>query len=517
MSPQNPHSDQETSEDSRSSADKSTRVYRDFDGKFISASEYRALLKAKRVPSNEDSESLEGDDAKALERVTSGGVNIRGNAVGRDIVKRDGLDEESFPSYEDDASLRAWFRRNIYNARQLDERPQFESIKLERRDLSHMDMQASIFIECAFTRCNLTNASFQNSDLRRIDLSGADLRKADFQGANLSNANLIDVDLTDADLTGANLADAKLTGANLTGANFTGANLTNAGLADAKLTGVNLSGAILPAVIPINLGPSKWDIQSVEEEQNQLPADEVKKSGGVDEKSATDDCQFKLDLRHPIPNSQLALTPQFLLEEVLPFLAAVADIQHVIDEIKGRQPRSITIQSITAGSIAVVMNGVKEAIVNILKVIVPWRNSHISQLDELALAERRAEIEKKNAEALLIQAQAAKTNEERNAIAADAALRRQHAEELRLRYEKMSQAFEREKMPKYIEFIDVIEPSTVAEDQLARLAQLIGPLNTVTHGSVQIQIVNFSGGTFFTAQGDVKVGRDVTGRDKISA
>jgi hypothetical protein len=117
-----------------------------------------------------------------------------------------------------------------------------------------------------------------------------------------------------------------------------------------------------------------------------------------------------------------------------------------------------------------------------------------------------------------MRARATKTREERRVIAAEAELMRAQGEELRLKNDKPRQELQREKIVMFIEFVDKIAPNMAQEDKLMRVAQLMGPLNTLTDSLLQIlQVVNISGGTHITAQGNVEVGGDVTGRDQVTS
>ncbi|WP_257998862.1 pentapeptide repeat-containing protein [Fischerella thermalis] len=92
--------------------------------------------------------------------------------------------------------------------------------------------------------CDLQGAKLERADLSGVNLSNANLTGADLEKANLSNANLSGANLTNADLE-----EANLTGANLKGANFQRADLEDANLTNADVTGANFQGADLYGVI----------------------------------------------------------------------------------------------------------------------------------------------------------------------------------------------------------------------------------------------------------------------------
>jgi len=71
------------------------------------------------------------------------------------------------------------------------------------------------------------------------------------------------------------------------------------------------------------------------------------------------------------------LTPRNLSTGVSPFLNAISDIQHIIDEILKQQPHEIQIKEIKQYSpISVSLDGASEAIGLIKDTVVPWRRKH---------------------------------------------------------------------------------------------------------------------------------------------
>lgn len=132
--------------------------------------------------------------------------------------------------------------------------------------------------------------------------------------------------------------------------------------------------------------------------------------------------------------------------------------------------------------------------------------------------ETQADSELKTAEDLLKWVQTAKETGVWNLLAADAVLKQQQAEAVRLQNEKLRLELTQEKIAMTTAFLDKIAPNMSEEDKLIWTPRLLEQINTIMNSPLQIQqIVNISGGTHITAQGNVTVGRDVTGRDNISA
>jgi uncharacterized protein YjbI with pentapeptide repeats len=125
-------------------------------------------------------------------------------------------------------------------------------IRLQRADLTGVNLVGANLTNADLAGANLTNADLAGANLTNADLVGANLTDADLAGANLTRANLIKANLTDTKLTFADLTDANLTRANLTRAHLAGAHLIGANLAGANLTGAHLASANLTDANLIN-------------------------------------------------------------------------------------------------------------------------------------------------------------------------------------------------------------------------------------------------------------------------
>jgi len=79
------------------------------------------------------------------------------------------------------------------------------------------------------------------------------------------------------------------------------------------------------------------------------------------------------------------LTPAILLDEVAPFLKAIADFQHLINEIKSRRWPEVELLAVVKGSkaynspISAKVKGVVDAIA-FMQNIITWRRKHIEPM-----------------------------------------------------------------------------------------------------------------------------------------
>jgi uncharacterized protein YjbI with pentapeptide repeats len=179
----------------------------------------------------------------------------------------------------------------------------FESMHLERVNLSGANLRSANFHQAFLRNSNLTgidasnsnftdahlwfanmenaklvNAKFQQAFCRGVKFSGADLTSATFFGAYLKLARFSDMKLVEADFRYANLQQADLSNSSLISARLSFANLNNANLDKADLTNASLDGTQLVGT-KVNktifqganiYGISAWDLKGVPANQKDL-------------------------------------------------------------------------------------------------------------------------------------------------------------------------------------------------------------------------------------------------------
>ena len=80
------------------------------------------------------------------------------------------------------------------------------------------------------------------------------------------------------------------------------------------------------------------------------------------------------------------LSPQYLVTIITPYLEAISDLQHIIDDVKGRDPNEVSITSLDmlSGRIKVTMKGATESIQVLQRKVLPWKSRYIANLDDLS-------------------------------------------------------------------------------------------------------------------------------------
>jgi len=170
-------------------------------------------------------------------------------------------------------------------------------------------------------------------------------------------------------------------------------------------------------------------------------------------------------------SSQEELTLDYLTSDIIPYLEAVAEIQRIIDEATGR-PYQVKLHSIKQGSITATVSGIAQAVQIIAELVIPWKRKHTEKMAKLLEAEKRASIQKSNAEKLEIEVRTTRGQEE-------AKIQQLKAERMRLENEKLRVELQREKIPLVFEFLEHINPDLSDEDRSAYALRALPRFETI--------------------------------------
>jgi tetratricopeptide (TPR) repeat protein len=182
------------------------------------------------------------------------------------------------------------------------------------------------------------------------------------------------------------------------------------------------------------------------------------------------------------------LTPRFLSKVVTPYLNAVVDIQHIIDEIKGRDKRDVLIKSISQNSpISVNLEGAAEALQQIKDSVVPWRRKHSEKMAILLEREKQAEIGARKAEILEKRALAAKGQAEAKKITAEAAKQHAETEKLRLENEILRLELHRAKIQLALDVLAQVAPNLSEPEKIAYVVRLLPPLDILVSSELELE------------------------------
>lgn len=181
------------------------------------------------------------------------------------------------------------------------------------------------------------------------------------------------------------------------------------------------------------------------------------------------------------------LTPEYLIKKVAPYIYAIGEIQHLIDEIRISKTRSIKINSITQNSpISVNLEGAPEAVKLVQESVIPWKRKHAEAMAQLNEQEKLAEIEIKKAEILEKRSNAAKNRAEAEKTASEAAVQREQAEKMKLENEKLRMELHRQKIQLALDLLEKLSPHLGEADRAIYLVKLLPHLNVILESPLEI-------------------------------
>lgn len=213
----------------------------------------------------------------------------------------------------------------------------------------------------------------------------------------------------------------------------------------------------------------------------------------------------------PTENLHLVLTdsqspiggflPDYLATAVLPYISALIQIHHVIDEIHGRSPADIKILGIRYGSVSVdLTGGIRDTVELLLDTVVSWRRENKKKLADLELAEKETELRKKKVEveqaraALPREAKQAEEAAERTAaetLKLEAEAQKVEAEARLLNEQAQKQQLDNQKiqleiMQLTLEMITRIAPDLPEEKRLLYAIKMVDPVRLIATSPLEI-------------------------------
>ena len=215
--------------------------------------------------------------------------------------------------------------------------------------------------------------------------------------------------------------------------------------------------------------------------------DSEKKLQVITTQDVADEGNYNTDTEIELSSDKL--TPLYLSVVVSPFLNAIAEVQAIINEIKGRDLQGIVIKSIRQSSpLDISLNGAAEAIQQIKDTVVPWRRKHLEKMALLLEKEKQAEIGNRKAEILEKRARSIKDNAEAERIAADAAKQREETERIRLENEKLRLELQRSKIQLALDVLAQVAPNLSETEKIAYVVKLLPPLEILASSELEIMV-----------------------------
>lgn len=187
-------------------------------------------------------------------------------------------------------------------------------------------------------------------------------------------------------------------------------------------------------------------------------------------------------------NSDRRLTPKYLLDVVNPYLLAIADIQNVLSNIRGKSNHEVVIKSISQNSpISVSLDGAAQAMQTIVDYVVPSKRKIADEIAKLSISDKQVEIESKRAEVLEKRARATKDRAESEKLLAEADTQKAEAVKLKLQNEKLRLELQQVKIQMAMDILKQVAPNLSEIEKVEYLLKLLPPLDIVIFSSLDVQ------------------------------
>ncbi len=187
----------------------------------------------------------------------------------------------------------------------------------------------------------------------------------------------------------------------------------------------------------------------------------------------------RIALEFPAEEGQ-KLTPEYLQASIIPYLQALADMQHVIDEARGRPPSEVAIKSISQASpVTVAVDGIADAYKALTEDLVPWKRDHAQEMAKLAEREKQVELALKEAESLERRAHAATQEAEAEKLRAEATKLAEEARMIALENETRKLKLLDEKMLLAERIIEKTKPGLSKKRKGELVAKLLPSVDTL--------------------------------------
>jgi len=202
---------------------------------------------------------------------------------------------------------------------------------------------------------------------------------------------------------------------------------------------------------------------------------------------------FTLVEENKSPLNISKLTPQFLANEVNPYLAAIAKLQELIDEIQMNTHNEVSIRSIQQNSpISISLDGASEAVKLVIETIMPWKRKHSETMANLLENEKRTDIESKRAEILEKHANATKGRAEAKKLTLETEKLMEEVEKIKIENETLRLEFHRAKIQLALDVLMQIKPDLTETQKIEYVIKLIETLNILTSSNLTVRVDSYT-------------------------
>lgn len=180
------------------------------------------------------------------------------------------------------------------------------------------------------------------------------------------------------------------------------------------------------------------------------------------------------------------LTVEYLEQEVVPYIKALANVQEILEDAVGGNFR-VLIFGITRNSpITVSIDGISDALRLIQEVVTPWRRDHAERMAKLAEQEKLLLTERIKAEVLKQRASAQKDRAEAEKIIIDSRMQEEYVEKIRLDNERARLQLEIEKIQLAATILAQFSGDLTDDARQVYVSRLLRPVDTILRSDLEI-------------------------------
>lgn len=215
--------------------------------------------------------------------------------------------------------------------------------------------------------------------------------------------------------------------------------------------------------------------------------DGIERSGPVSSSSGGDLSSTVATLAFKLPQKRTAL---HLTGQIVPYLRAVAEMQWIIDEMKGQGQQAVRVVAVNESlPITVTLSGVVEMIPVIVHLIVPGQRTYREMKARLHKSERVFQAENLKAQGLAGRVERAAEPTAREKQALELATQRARVEKLGLENNKLREEMQAAKSRLALRVVTELGPNLSEAQTVGYVTALLKPLEVLVMSEVALEVI----------------------------
>lgn len=184
------------------------------------------------------------------------------------------------------------------------------------------------------------------------------------------------------------------------------------------------------------------------------------------------------------------LTPQYLGNEIVPYLKAIGEIQSTLNILLGQDVTQFAVKVISQNSpVGVSLEGVSDTVLVFIDIFIPWKRKHAEKMAEYARREKQYEIEKKRVELNEANLQIIKGQKEIEKVSVEIFKMKQEAEKLKIENEKAKSELLNVKVELGLKVLNRITPNLNERERISALMKLLPSLDTLVACDIEMLVI----------------------------